>query len=462
EVTLPDTVRDGPGYGLHPALFDAALHGIDLAHPAGDTVDLPFTWTGVTLHATGATRARARITTTDGVTSVVLADGAGAPLAEVNGLTMRPVADAPAAAPAAAPRDGLYQVAWTAGPQPAQVAGQVAMIGNGDDDAWLRRALATAGVAVADDVGGRGAVLVAAPATPSRARSGDDADTGAPSSVHAVLAMLQAWLADERSATTRLAVVTRGAVSAGADDAAPEPEQAAVAGLLRAAQAENPGRLLLIDVDGADASYRALPAVLEADEPEVALRAGAALTPRLARAEPAPLRAPGGAWRVDVTEKGTIDNLTTVPLPDRPPAPGEVRVAMRACGLNFRDVLIALGMYPGAAELGSEGAGVVVEVGDEVTDLAPGDRVMGLFDAALATHAVADRRHLVPIPDGWDFATAAAVPAVFATAYYGLVDLAGLRAGEKVLIHAAAGGVGMAAVQIARHLGAEVFGTASP
>jgi NADPH:quinone reductase-like Zn-dependent oxidoreductase/acyl carrier protein len=130
--------------------------------------------------------------------------------------------------------------------------------------------------------------------------------------------------------------------------------------------------------------------------------------------------------------------------------------------LNFRDVLIALGMYPGEAPVGSEAAGVVLEVGAGVTDLKPGDRVFGLVPDAFGPVAVADRRTVVPMPSGLSFVEAAAVPVVYLTAYYGLVDLAGLRAGERLLVHAAAGGVGMAAVQLARHFGAEVFATASP
>ncbi|QIY60298.1 SDR family NAD(P)-dependent oxidoreductase [Streptomyces sp. RPA4-5] len=119
-------------------------------------------------------------------------------------------------------------------------------------------------------------------------------------------------------------------------------------------------------------------------------------------------------------------------------------------------------MYPERADLGSEGAGVVLEVGAEVTDLAPGERVLGLFPGGFGPVAVADRRRLARIPAGWSFTEAASMPVAFVTAYYGLVDVAAARPGESVLVHAAAGGVGMAAVQLARHLGLEVFGTASP
>ncbi|GDY42839.1 hypothetical protein SANT12839_037210 [Streptomyces antimycoticus] len=139
-----------------------------------------------------------------------------------------------------------------------------------------------------------------------------------------------------------------------------------------------------------------------------------------------------------------------------------MRVAVRAAGVNFRDVLNALGMYPGDAGLmGSEGAGVVLETGPGVTDLAPGDRVMGMLPGGFGPLVVVDRRMIAPMPDGWSFAQAASVPIVFMTAYYALRDLADLQGGESLLVHAAAGGVGMAAVQLARHWGVDVYATAS-
>ncbi|MEU0398643.1 MDR/SDR family oxidoreductase, partial [Streptomyces sp. NPDC006208] len=170
----------------------------------------------------------------------------------------------------------------------------------------------------------------------------------------------------------------------------------------------------------------------------------------------------GEAWRLAVGRAGSLEDLALVPSDGgRPLGAGEVRVHVRAAGVNFRDVLIALGMYPGEAPLGSEAAGVVQEVGEAVTDLKPGDRVFGFVPEGFGPVAVADRRMVVPMPSGWSFVQAAAVPVVHLTAYYGLVELAGVRPGDRVLVHAAAGGVGMAAVQLAHHLGAEVFATAS-
>jgi NADPH:quinone reductase-like Zn-dependent oxidoreductase/acyl carrier protein len=210
-----------------------------------------------------------------------------------------------------------------------------------------------------------------------------------------------------------------------------------------------------------------LTAALAVNEAQVAVRAGQVLVPRLARATTglAVPADPAAGWRLECTGQGTLENLALVPADGgtRPLGAGEVRVGLRAAGVNFRDVLNVLGMYPGdAGLLGLEGAGVVVEVGAGVTGLHPGDRVMGLFSGAFGPVAVTDARLLAPVPADWSMAEAAAAPVVYLTAWYALVVLAGLGRDEKVLIHAAAGGVGIAAVQVARHLGADVFGTASP
>ena len=175
-------------------------------------------------------------------------------------------------------------------------------------------------------------------------------------------------------------------------------------------------------------------------------------------------RATATPWRLEATGTGTLDGLALVPRPQAaaPLEPGQVRVAVRAAGLNFRDVLIGLGMYPGGGIIGSELAGVVLETGPGVTGLAAGDRVTGMAPGGFGPVAVADARLLAPIPDRWSFARAASVPVAFMTAWYGLADLAGAGPGQRLLVHAAAGGVGMAAVAIARHLGLEVYATASP
>jgi hypothetical protein len=146
-----------------------------------------------------------------------------------------------------------------------------------------------------------------------------------------------------------------------------------------------------------------------------------------------------------------------------PPAAGEVEIEVQASSLNFRDVLNALGAYPGdAGALGGECAGMVVGVGPDVTEFAVGDQVLAVAAGSLSSHVTTSVRFVAPLPSGLTLAEAAALPAVFLTAIYGLHHLARIQRGQRVLIHAAAGGVGLAAVQIAQAAGAEVYATASP
>ena len=307
-----------------------------------------------------------------------------------------------------------------------------------------------------------GMVLAPCPAPPGAALPG-----AAHAATHQALALVQDWLADDRLISSHLVIMTCGAVATRPGEDIADLATAPVWGLLRSAQTENPGHLTVLDTDGLGTSYHAIAAALAAGEPQIALRDGVLFTPRLARVSPDGLLAPPPdtpAWRLEVTDAGTLENLTLAASPDAtaPLQAGQVRVAVRAAGLNFRDILITLGMYPGQALIGSEGAGVITETGPGVTGLTPGDKVMGLIPGSMGPLAVTDRRLLTPIPAGWTFAQAAAAPIVFLTAYYALTDLGRLQPGEKLLIHAATGGVGMAAVQLARHLGAEAFTTASP
>ncbi len=253
--------------------------------------------------------------------------------------------------------------------------------------------------------------------------------------------------------------MTRGAVAVGRDEV-PSLVQAPLVGLLRSVGAEYPGRFALVDTDGGELPIE----VLASNESELAFRGGRVFVSRLVRCRALVAPVGEGAWRLDSLAVGTLDRLALVSHSqvERELAVGEVRMAVRAAGLNFRDVLIALGAYPGAARIGGEGAGVVVEVGPDVASLQVGDRVMGMIVDSFGPVAVADARLVVRVPEGWSWEQAASVPIVFLTAYFALVELAALEPGERVLIHGAAGGVGMAAVQLARYLGAEVFATAHP
>ncbi|HVO54449.1 MAG TPA: zinc-binding dehydrogenase [Solirubrobacterales bacterium] len=169
---------------------------------------------------------------------------------------------------------------------------------------------------------------------------------------------------------------------------------------------------------------------------------------------------------VVLTGTGGPGVLQVRELPDPIAGPGQVRIAVRAAGINFADTMARVGLYPDAPKtpcvLGYEVAGEVESVGDGVADFVVGDRVIaGTRFNGQAELVVVDAAQVLPLPERLSFEQGAAFPVNYGTAYAALVLMGGLRAGDRVLIHAAAGGVGIAATQVARNIGAEVFGTAS-
>ncbi|MDC0773288.1 type I polyketide synthase [Streptomyces sp. HD] len=467
EVSLPAEQTDG--FGIHPGLLDAALHAMGPAARATDepgSARLPFSWGEVRVHAVGADLLRVRLVLAeDGTVTLDAADAAGRPVVSIGSLVLRPLSPERLREGAPVLDDALFTTRWV----PLEGTGETApdlatcvLVGEPVPGAWRHHPdLEAYAAAVADGKEAPdGTVLARCPQD-----TADDPAEAARVGAEWALDLLQQWLGDDRLADCHLVIGTQYAAATGSG----EPlglAHSAVAGLVRSAQTENPDRITLVDFDDAAPDPAHIAAALHHAEPEVAVRQGMLYARRLTRPDTGPtLAVPSGSapWRLESTGPGTLDNLALVPCPAvaEPLADGMVRIAVRAAGMNFRDVLIALDMYPGDADLGTECAGVVLETGPGVTGLVPGDRVMGMVPGAFGPVAVADRRVLARIPDGWTYETAAATPVAFLTAYYGLVDLAGLAAGESVLVHAAAGGVGMAAVQLARHLGAEVFGTAS-
>jgi polyketide synthase 12 len=437
EVALPEGTPVA-GFGVHPALLDAALH---VLVGDGDELQVPFAWGDVAVHTVGATAARVRVApVAGGGWSVTLADHAGGLVASVGSLVLR-------ALPAdGRPAESLFRVEWVPaepGPVPAV---RRAVLG---DDAGLE----VPGAAGYPDLAG---LVGSGDPVPDVVVACCGAGDG--------LDLVQDWLAAGSLSGSRLVVVTQRAVDAG-PGCPVEVGASPVWGLVRVAASEHPGRFVLADVDVLAGSGDLIVAGAALGEREFAVRGGQLRVPRLTRVVPG-LRLPeaGSGWRLGVGERGTVEGLRVDAVDgQRPLGPGEVRVGVRVAGVNFRDVLNVLGMYPGDAGLpGLEGAGVVLETGPGVTGLMPGDAVMGLFTGAFSPVAVTDARLVTRVPAGWSLAQAAAAPVVFLTAWYALVELAGLRPGESVLVHAAAGGVGMAAVQVARFLGAEVFATASP
>ncbi|MER7674913.1 SDR family NAD(P)-dependent oxidoreductase, partial [Kitasatospora sp. NPDC096128] len=478
EVALPeDVAADAGSFGLHPALLDGVLHASALVAGGEEgepgTVRLPFAWTGVELHASGASVLRARLCRdAQGSLTLTAADATGAPVVSVASLITRPVAADQLGAAASTVADALFTVEWAPIAAAEAPAGDWALVGA--DRFGLAEALSASGVAVrsfagpaelaaAAEAGEIEPVLVLACA--GGQEGGGDPAEGARRAAGEALGLVQGWLAEERLEDARLVVVTRGGVAAAAGERVADLPAAAVWGLLRSAQSENPGRLVLVDLPAGEPGAHAalLPSAVGSGESELAVRGGTVHGRRLARPAGELAVPEGGLWRLEPDAGGSLEGLALVAAPQAggPLAAGQVRVAVRTAGLNFRDVLIGLGMYPGGGVMGSEIAGTVVETGPEVTGLMAGDRVMGVAAGGFGPVVVTDARQLVRIPAGWSYADAASVPVAFMTAWYALVDLAGAKAGQRVLVHAGAGGVGMAAIRIARHLGLEVFATAS-
>ncbi len=283
----------------------------------------------------------------------------------------------------------------------------------------------------------------------------------------------------------RLILVTRGAHSISENAERVAPAQSALWGLGRVIAQEHPElRTLLVDLDPgagsgsvpcrerADADAAALTTELLAagSESQVAFRGDVRYVPRLERvraggsgpATEAPATS-SPSYRLGIAEPGVLDGLRLEVAEPRAPGTGEVQICVDAWGLNFKDVLTALGMVPElAGGIGSECTGVVTAAGEGVTGVVPGDAVVALAPGAFCRHVVADARLVAPRPAGLSPEEAATVPMAFLTAWYALQHLARITSDDRVLIHSAAGGVGMAAVQLARRAGAEVFATASP
>ncbi|QUQ72347.1 3-ketoacyl-CoA thiolase [Kutzneria sp. CA-103260] len=301
EVSLPEgRAADAAAFGLHPALLDAALQGLVFLPLEGTgRKRLPFSWSDVSLHASGASTLRVRLSKADGVDALGLGvyDADGHAVASIGALVMREIA-----LDQLKPRqESLFRLDWT----PTRVAGEtldaeVAVLGA--DELKLAAALELdrhedlASITSMPDV-----LLV--PRLTNGHTTGDLA-TDVRVAVREVLDLIQSWLADERLASTHLVLVTRGAVAANEDEAVRDLAHAAVLGLVRSAQSEHPGRLTLVDVDGELESVAALPAALTVGESQLVIRNGEVRIGRLAAAGAGTATPTADAWRLDVS--GTV------------------------------------------------------------------------------------------------------------------------------------------------------------
>jgi acyl transferase domain-containing protein/NADPH:quinone reductase-like Zn-dependent oxidoreductase/SAM-dependent methyltransferase/acyl carrier protein len=286
------------------------------------------------------------------------------------------------------------------------------------------------------------------------------------------LHLVQALLRHQGVGPPKLFFCTRGAQDARPTDKKLSPLGATVWGLAKTVALEHPElRCTRIDLDpdGSKNEIEMLSLALEADETEqeVALREGRRWGARLQRSErivdpvDPVARLIGKPYHLTFTKRGSVENLELGPTERTPPGQGEVEIRVYATALNFRDVMNVMGLYPGdPGPLGAECAGEIVAVGEGVNDLAIGDAVVAIAPGSFAGYVTTRAEWVAPKPTGMNFNEAVTVPVAFITAQFTLVHLAKIRAGERVLIHAAAGGVGLAAVALAKRVGAEIFATA--
>jgi polyketide synthase 12 len=475
KASLPEAIASSAiRYGLHPALLDSAMHSLLLTQrlqdQVGDDVYVPFEAECLSLWREGLADMWVKVAEFemgDGEfwASLDLFDNDGNSAGRLQRLHARRIDRAALRRLASAGIDRFhFEVAWrNAETGNASLTGTWGLMTCGDVP-WadmVRTHLADSGVQCVDI----SQLSEAMPLDGVICLWGAGKDVV--SQAHAVSAIGLEQIQALASAEYRSPViwVTRDAVGTSVDDKVAGIGTGPLWGLMRTARNEHPELTLrLVDIgEKADDVDALISALASEREPECAVRRSQVMVPRLEKAAASTeLALPSdGMWKLEIAAKGRLDQpLTVKSVVEEPLAAGEIRADVKATGVNFLDVLNALGMVEIPA-LGFEFAGVVTAVGASVKGVKAGDPVLGLARGSFASTVVADARQVVRKPDNLSFEEAATVPMAFLTAYYGLHVLGNLKAGEKVLIHSAAGGVGMAAVQLALLQGAEVYGTAS-
>ena len=507
EIELPSVIRtQQSSYGVHPALLDACFQSV-AAHPSIANASLgglllPLGVRGLRVYGPVHTAryCYSRVTAATGgavEADLDLLDKHGSVLLTVRGLQMG-TGSSPSSERARVMGERLLAVEWQQRGLPEVAAAETgALLLISTSDAADLVATAFTDVlklhdvqsttlswppqadhpAIADrlrsqieKVGFTGVVLLTEP------KNGNPDDESAVRGAEYVhhLVRITRELSEIPGQSPRLYVVTRNAQTVLSEDR-PNLDQGAVRGLLRVIGAEHPHlHTTHIDVDeetNAEQVVRQL-LLVGPDEDETAWRNDEWYTARLC---PAPLRPEERQTTIAVHERdgmrmqirmpGDLQTMEFAAFDRVPPGPGQIEVAVTASSINFADVLLAFGRYQSLdgilPQLGTDFAGVVTAVGPDVTEHQVGDHVGGMSPhGCWATFVTCDARLATTLPVGMTDAQAAAVTTAHATAWYGLNDLARIRAGDKVLIHSGTGGVGQAAIAIARAAGAEIYATA--
>ncbi|MFD3701223.1 type I polyketide synthase [Streptomyces sp. NPDC058646] len=405
EVELAEELHAGVGdFGLHPVLLDAALRAAGLTAPAEGTAHVPCEWREVRLHATGATALRVHVVPSgEDTLSLRLADRSGQPVATVGAVITRPVPAGEIAETLARKQDSLFHVDWRPAVVPeAPAPVRWAVVGDPAPVSGPRFGDVPAVIAAIGSDGPFDAVLAWQPA-----ESADSA--GVVGAVHdrtaRTLELVREWLADDRSLDTPLVVVTRGGVAATGGEDVPDLAAAAVWGLIRSAQSEAPGRIVLVDVDqaadpgaetGGSTLAPLLSAVLASREPQAAVRDGRVLVPRVRRTPAAgadtPAGGSSGAWNPDGTVLITGGTGSLGAL-----------FARHLAGVHGARHLLLLSRRgadaPGAAELRAELAALGAEVTVAACDAADREALAAVLDAVPGEHPLTGVVHTAGVID---------------------------------------------------------------
>jgi epothilone polyketide synthase D len=495
KLSLPDE-SVMKGYALYPVLIDNLIQlaaAILENDGAADGLFLPIGMEAVTVYdlskmaQTRTIFGKTTLVKSEGVSfmfDALLVDSAGEPILKVSGLRLMKanpsmlVKDKSGGEVAAAAESPLYDVEWVESSSEAATLSSDSTAFFVTDDASTAAAtdkLEHCKSILAKDWSSVGAVVDAVGKGGFKhvvfvAGSQEESGTISSESIlYGILESVKQFIAYKMSA--KLWIVTRGAhtVSAGGPRSI-VPWQSALWGLGKVVAIEYPAlQCTMVDLDTSCEITAQLAALVSEiagnkDENHVAFRFGSdkACTRSVCRLESASWSSTSDdMMRLISTQKGVLSNLKFVPTENKAPKEGEVEIRVLATGLNFRDVMDALGMYPGKNEFfGLEGAGVVSRVGAGVP-FKVGDAVFGLAPDTFSSYAISEHRLLALKPSNISFEEAATLPVTYLTAYHALFNVAKLQATDTVLIHASSGGVGAAAVQLAKKMGCKVIGTAS-